>query len=46
VRRRLEKVHITGPMRTLSQDVAFGIDEPAEIAIRALSPPPTTPSPP
>ena len=36
--RRLEKVHITGPMRTLSQDIAFGIDQLAEIAIRALSP--------
>ena len=38
ISRRLEKVHITGPMRTLSQDIAFGIDQLAEIAIRALSP--------
>ena len=36
--RRLEDVHITGPLRTLSQDVAFGIDQLVEIAIRALSP--------
>jgi uncharacterized membrane protein len=36
--RRLESVHITGPLRTLSQDVAFGIDQLVEIAIRALSP--------
>ncbi len=36
--RRLESVHITGPLRTLSQDIAFGIDQLVEIAIRALSP--------
>ena len=36
--RRLEAVHITGPLRTLSQDIAFGIDQLVEIAIRALSP--------
>ena len=36
--RRLELVHITGPLRTLSQDIAFGIDQLVEIAIRALSP--------
>ena len=36
--RRLESVHITGPLRTLSQDIAFGIDQLGEIAIRALSP--------
>ena len=35
---RLERVHITGPLRTLSQDIAFGIDQLVEIAIRALSP--------
>jgi len=29
---------INGPMRTLSQDIAFGIDQLAEIAIRARSP--------
>jgi uncharacterized membrane protein len=36
--RRLEDVHITGPLRTLSQDIAFGTDQLVEIAIRALSP--------
>jgi len=36
--RRLESVHLTGPLRTLSQDIAFGIDQLVEIAIRALSP--------
>ena len=36
--RRLESVHITGPLRTLRQDIAFGIDQLVEIAIRALSP--------
>jgi uncharacterized membrane protein len=36
--RRLETVHMTGPLRTLSQDIAFGIDQLVEIAIRALSP--------
>jgi uncharacterized membrane protein len=36
--RRLERVHITGPLRTLSQDIAFGVDQLVEIAIRALSP--------
>ncbi len=36
--RRLERVHITGSLRTLSQDIAFGIDQLVEIAIRALSP--------
>jgi uncharacterized membrane protein len=36
--RRLEDVHLTGPLRTLSQDIAFGADQLVEIAIRALSP--------
>jgi uncharacterized membrane protein len=36
--RRLESVHITGPLRTLTQDIAFGVDQLVEIAIRALSP--------
>jgi uncharacterized membrane protein len=36
--RRLETVHITGSLRTLSQDIAFGIDQLVEIGIRALSP--------
>jgi uncharacterized membrane protein len=38
VGRLLENVHITGPLRTLSQDIAFGVDQLVEIAIRALSP--------
>jgi uncharacterized membrane protein len=38
ISRRLEDVHITGPLRTLSQDIAFGTDQLVEIAIRALSP--------
>ena len=38
ISRRLELVHITGPLRTLSQDIAFGVDQLVEIAIRALSP--------
>jgi uncharacterized membrane protein len=38
ISRRLEEVHITGPLRTLSQDIAFGTDQLVEIAIRALSP--------
>ncbi len=37
IARRLEDMHITGPLRTLSQDIAFGIDQLVEIAIRALS---------
>ena len=32
----LGRSHITGPYRTLSQDVSFGIDQLVEIAIRAL----------
>jgi uncharacterized membrane protein len=38
VARRLERGHVTGPHRTLSQDLAFAIDQLVEIAIRALSP--------
>jgi uncharacterized membrane protein len=34
----LGQAHITGPYRTLTQDVSFGIDQLVEIAIRALSP--------
>ena len=34
----LERAHATGSHRTLNQDVAFGIDQLVEIAIRALSP--------
>ena len=33
----LGPAHITGPVRTLTQDVSFGIDQLVEIAIRALS---------
>ena len=33
----LEKGQITGPYRTLTQDISFGIDQLVEIAIRALS---------
>jgi uncharacterized membrane protein len=38
VARYLEHAQVTGPHRTLTQDVAFGIDQLVEIAIRALSP--------
>jgi uncharacterized membrane protein len=34
----LERNHFTGPHRTLTQDLAFAIDQLVEIAIRALSP--------
>ncbi len=38
VARELSRAHITGPYRTLAQDVSFGVDQLVEIAIRALSP--------
>jgi uncharacterized membrane protein len=38
VRQRLRHTNITGPHRTLTQDVAFAVDQLVEIAIRALSP--------
>jgi uncharacterized membrane protein len=38
VARQLTLAHITGPHRTLAQDVAFAVDQLVEIAIRALSP--------
>ncbi|MGC9669750.1 DUF2254 domain-containing protein [Planosporangium sp. 12N6] len=38
VARTLAHAHITGPYRTLAQDVAFAVDQLVEIAIRALSP--------
>ncbi len=38
IARSLERAQITGPVRTLAQDPAFGIDQLVEIAIRALSP--------
>ena len=34
----LRRVHVTGPSRTLAQDIAFAVDQLVEIAIRALSP--------
>ena len=34
----LGKAHVTGPYRTLTQDISFGVDQLVEIAIRALSP--------
>jgi uncharacterized membrane protein len=38
VTRRFARAHVTGPHRTLAQDLAFAIDQLVEIAIRALSP--------
>ena len=38
VSRALRVAHITGPSRTLAQDLAFAVDQLVEIAIRALSP--------
>jgi uncharacterized membrane protein len=38
VNEALGRAHITGPYRTLTQDVSFGIDQLVEIGIRALSP--------
>jgi len=38
VARELARAHVTGPYRTLAQDVSFGVDQLAEICIRALSP--------
>jgi uncharacterized membrane protein len=38
VTRSLRRAHITGPNRTLAQDLAFAVDQLVEIAIRALSP--------
>jgi uncharacterized membrane protein len=37
VARELGRAHVTGPYRTLAQDVSFGVDQLVEIAIRALS---------
>jgi uncharacterized membrane protein len=34
----LAAAHVTGPYRTLAQDVSFGVDQLVEICIRALSP--------
>ena len=38
VARGLKHAQVAGPVRTLAQDPAFGIDQLVEIAIRALSP--------
>jgi uncharacterized membrane protein len=38
VARAMARAHVTGPNRTLTQDLAFAIDQLVEIAIRALSP--------
>jgi uncharacterized membrane protein len=38
VTQELRRAHITGPNRTLAQDLAFAVDQLVEIAIRALSP--------
>ncbi|WP_442911029.1 DUF2254 domain-containing protein [Kitasatospora sp. NBC_01266] len=38
VARELRRGQITGPYRTLTQDISFGVDQLVEIAIRALSP--------
>ena len=38
VAKYLVRAQATGPHRTLTQDVAFGVDQLVEIAIRALSP--------
>jgi uncharacterized membrane protein len=38
VAEHLDRAHVTGPHRTLTQDVSFGIDQLVEIALRALSP--------
>ena len=37
VARELARAHVTGPYRTLAQDVSFGVDQLVEICIRALS---------
>ncbi|QBJ96735.1 DUF2254 domain-containing protein [Rhodococcus sp. ABRD24] len=38
VAEHLERGHVTGPYRTLTQDVSFAVDQLVEIALRALSP--------
>ncbi|WP_051966348.1 DUF2254 domain-containing protein [Kitasatospora mediocidica] len=38
VAHHLARGQVTGPYRTLTQDVSFGVDQLVEIAIRALSP--------
>jgi uncharacterized membrane protein len=38
IARELARAHVTGPYRTLAQNVSFGMDQLVEICIRALSP--------
>jgi uncharacterized membrane protein len=38
VTEKLRQAHIAGPYRTLTQDLAFAVDQLVEIGIRALSP--------
>jgi uncharacterized membrane protein len=38
IEKELRRAHVAGPFRTLSQDIAFAVDQLVEIAIRALSP--------
>jgi len=38
VARELARSHVTGPDRTMAQDVSFGLDQLVEIGLRALSP--------
>lgn len=38
VAENLQRGHVTGPYRTLTQDISFGFDQLVEIALRALSP--------
>jgi uncharacterized membrane protein len=38
VTENLQRGHVTGPYRTLTQDISFGFDQLVEIALRALSP--------
>ncbi len=38
ITRCLKRAQVTGPVRNLAQDPAFGVDQLVEIAIRALSP--------
>jgi uncharacterized membrane protein len=38
IERNLQRGHVTGPYRTLTQDISFGFDQLVEIALRALSP--------
>ncbi|MEY9931640.1 putative membrane protein [Catenulispora sp. GP43] len=38
VKESLRRAHLSGPYRSLTQDISFGIDQLVEIAVRALSP--------